>query len=86
MSESEELEKDVDAASCPMRCYAIGDRVIATRDIWQEADEHSPASMYAAKGDILIVRKIDMIYPVNVSHEGRPDNSFGVELDEIRFA
>lgn len=67
-------------------CYAIGDRVIATRDIWQEANDHSPASMYAAKGDVLIVRKVEMIYPVNVSHEDRLDSSFGVEFDEIRFA
>ena len=86
MSDSKEVPSDVDGASCPSRCYAIGDRVIATRDIWQDADEHAPASMYAAKGDVLVVRKIDLIYPVNVSHEDRLDCSFGVELDEIRFA
>lgn len=80
------IENAASPASRPSRCYAIGDRVIATRDIWQEADDHSPASKYAARGDVLIVRKVDLIYPVNVSHEDRLDNSFGVELDEIRFA
>lgn len=70
----------------PSHSYAIGDRVIATQDIWQEATEELPALMYAAKGDVLIVREIDKVYPVNVSHENRLDNSFGVEFYEIRFA
>jgi len=67
-----------------VRCYEVGDCVVATRDVWDEADDHSPASMYAAKGDLLIVRKIGQAYPVNVSHESRTDCSFGVELKEIR--
>ena len=63
--------------------YSIGDEVRATMDIWAEADEHSPASCYANKGDVLIVRAIDLAYPVNVSHKDRTDCSFGVELNEI---
>lgn len=64
---------------------AIGDKVIATRDIWQEADEYSPAGVLARKGDVLVVRKIEScVWDCYVSHEHITDNSFGVLTDEIR--
>lgn len=64
--------------------FRIGDRVIAVKDIWKDADEHGPASLYAQKGDVLVVRKVGLVWPLNVSHEDRTDCSFGVELDEVQ--
>jgi len=62
--------------------YAIGDRVVATRDI-------GPSGLYAHVGDVLVVRRVGSgPYPINVAHER--DNvlakSFCVMFDEIRLA
>ena len=63
--------------------FFIGQRVVAARDIWQEATEDLPFSRYAKRGDVLVVRKFGTHFPVYVSHENRTDNSFGVREDEI---
>jgi len=66
----------------------IGDIVTATRDIWQDANDHGPLTLLANRGDLLEVRKIGgEFWPIHVGHVHRePDAMFGVTLDEIREA
>ena len=68
--------------------YAVGNKVIATRDIWQESSDDHPESMYAKCGDILEVRKISgRFWHVYVAHpERKPGEMFGVRLHEIKAA
>lgn len=62
----------------------IGQTVVATRDIWSEADEYSPLRLFARAGETLIVRRVDNSpWAAGVSHEHITDNSFGVRADEI---
>ena len=74
-----------------MTTFRSGDKVIAARDIWQDADEDHPRSLLASRGDELtIVREnsieSDSQWPVTVRHDWAGDRSFGVNLDEIRPA
>lgn len=72
--------------------YTLGDRVIATRQIYQEPDGDSPGGELAACGDVLEVRKIRPTFPhgtfpISVAHPHRePSAMFGVKLNEIRPA
>jgi hypothetical protein len=65
----------------------VGQKVIAARDIVQEASDDFPAHLLATKGTVLIVRGAwthDGDLPVRVSHEHITDNSFRVSMNEIR--
>jgi len=65
---------------------AIGDRVIATQDIWQEADEDQPLTKLASRGDVLEVRRVGSAnWLAYVAHPGREAGAmFGVTKEEIR--
>jgi hypothetical protein len=65
---------------------SVGDRVIATQDIWQEADEDSPLSKLAGRGDILEVRRCgNGNWYAYVAHPEREARAmFGVTKSEIR--
>lgn len=80
-------------ASCPSRCYAVGDRVRMKRTLNEEADDELPGQHFCYKGEVLIVRRVtdekrprNGVWPVYVSHEHITDRSFGVMLDEIESA
>ena len=64
----------------------VGDYVQATRDIWQEANDHSPLMLLANHGDLLQVRKVGgEFWPLYVGHPRRePEAMFGVQDDEIQ--
>lgn len=63
----------------------VGDAVVATRDIWQDADEDHPRSLYASRGDQLEVRRgKSEFWFCYVAHPHRePTAMFGVNEDEI---
>jgi len=65
---------------------AIGDRVIATQDIWQEADEDQPLTKLASRGDVLVVRQAGSAnWLAYVAHPWREAGAmFGVTKAEIR--
>lgn len=65
--------------------FNIGDLVVASRDIYQEADDYFPRMMYARKGDILVIRQLrnSQVFPYNVSHQDVLNNSFCVSSFEI---
>jgi hypothetical protein len=65
---------------------SIGTRVIATQDIWQEADEEHPLSKLASRNDLLEVRRCgNGNWYAYVAHPGRePKAMFGVGKEEIR--
>jgi len=72
-----------------LNCYHVGDRVIATRYIWQDANEDHPAGALAECGDSLEVRRVSSAceWPVYVAHPCRgPEEMFGVNFNEIRLA
>lgn len=66
--------------------HRVGDLVVATRDIWQEADEDHPLRLYASKGDVLEVRSVgDRFFDMYVAHPDREKGiSFGVKFSEVR--
>ena len=65
----------------------VGDRVIATQDIWQEADEDQPLTKLASRGDALEVRRCgNHNWYAYVAHpEREPKDMFGVTRSEIRI-
>ena len=64
---------------------SVGDRVIATQDIWQEADEEHPLTKLASAGDVLEVRDMFRTWPIYVAHPEREARAmFGVTKSEIR--
>ncbi len=66
----------------------VGDKVRALADLISPADDYAPASCYAKKGDILVIRKIHQSaiqYNVSVSHEDVLDSTFGLSCDEIEM-
>jgi hypothetical protein len=67
---------------------AIGDRVIATHDIWQEASEDHPLTKLASRGDLLEVRRTgNANWFAYVAHPEREAKAmFGVTKSEIRKA
>ena len=69
----------------PMPKYRVGQRVRLLADIWDDGADHHPPGYLAHRGEELIVRSVDTgsTFPVYVSHKGRTDNSFGVQLTEI---
>ena len=70
------------------RPYAIGDRVVATRDICEGPDD-DPSGLYAHLGDVLEVRKLGSMraFAAYVAHPGdKPEKIFGVNVNEIRMA
>jgi hypothetical protein len=65
----------------------LGARVIATRPIYQEANEDTPGGLYAQEGDELEVRGVGRgdTFPFYVAHPDRePGAMFGVHAKEIR--
>lgn len=70
-----------------MEPLKIGDRVTATRLIYEGPNEDTPGGVYAQPGTVLIVRGFDYgeRYPVRVSHEDVERAYFGVEHDEIEI-
>lgn len=67
----------------------VGDEVVLTRDIYEEADDHSPGGYLARKGEKVIVRAADANarrFPYSVSHPHITNNSFGVTAEEIEDA
>ena len=64
----------------------IGDRVIATQDIWQEAGEDWPLTKLASRGDLLEVRRAgNENWFAYVAHPDREAKAmFGVTKSEIR--
>jgi hypothetical protein len=65
--------------------YAVGDKVRLTRDIWDDGEDHHPPGYLAKKGEVLIVRKVN-IRSLSVSHEHIADSAFRVLLDEVESA
>lgn len=63
----------------------IGQKVRATKGIYEPPDECAPGGYLCRKGEELIVRAIvpASAYPIKVSHEHITDNSFGVTPEEI---
>lgn len=67
--------------------YEVGDTVVATHDIIQDASGDWPRSKLAEKGDELIVRSTARHgFVAYVSHPAITTGSFGVYGDEIRKA
>lgn len=68
--------------------FTVGQKVIAVKDIWVEANDCSPGLHYASKDDVLIVRKLNEggVHRYGVSHERVVDRCFWVAGDEIRPA
>jgi hypothetical protein len=66
----------------------IGDRVIATQDIWQEVSEDHPLTKLASRGDMLEVRRAgNGNWFAYVAHPEREAKAmFGVTKSEIRKA
>lgn len=64
-----------------------GDRVIATKDVYEHPSGDSPGGYLCRRGETLIVRRVagedDIGWPLHVSHEHITDNSFGVHLHEV---
>lgn len=68
----------------PQSEFAVNDKVRLLVDIWDDGADHHPPGYLAHRGEIVFVRSTEpRTFPVYVSHEGRLDNSFGVELSEI---
>jgi len=65
---------------------AVGDKVIATRNIWSAANEDSPMYLCAYRGDILEIRRLGSCgWACYVAHpEKEPGSMFGVEAGEIK--
>lgn len=66
----------------------INDKVIALRDLFEEATGDNPRLIFARKRDVLVIREIlpeTSAYDFAVSHEGVTDRSFKVESSEIQL-
>lgn len=73
-----------------MSAYHIGQRVKLTKDIWEDADEFSPAGYLGRKGDLLTIKRL--FEPtqfksgryISIAHDWVTNGaSFGVTPDEI---
>ena len=64
-----------------------GDRVRANRDLWQETSDCHPHSLYAAKGDELVIRDLTpgaaWTFVLGVSHPERTDAMFACAPEEL---
>jgi hypothetical protein len=65
----------------------VNSKVRLLKDVYEDADDHSPGGYLARKGETLVIRHITpgghWLY--RVSHENITDNSFGVTADEIEL-
>jgi len=72
-----------------MSTFTVGQRVRALTHLINPANDHSPQSCYASKGDLLIVRRVrpagEIFYNISVSHEDITDRTFGVTEAEIEL-
>ena len=70
--------------------YSTGQRVRMLKSVGDPPSGDSPGGTCAFKGDIVIVRKVNLNaewFPFHVSHEDVTDGStFGVAADEIELA
>lgn len=55
----------------------VGDRVVLTKDIWDDGADHHPPGYLARAGEVLVVRE-DNMTSICVSHEHRTDASFRI--------
>jgi hypothetical protein len=66
--------------------FHVGQRVRVLEAVGDAPSGDAPGGVYATRGEILVVRKINpstFAYPIQVSHEDITDSSFGVKLTEI---
>ena len=74
---------DAGTASASSACYAVGDQVVARRDVFEPVSDDAPGGLLCTKGDVLIIRELKN-FRIYVSHPDVTDNSFWVYQDEIR--
>lgn len=71
----------------PRKAMREGEAVVARRDIIEEANDYSPRSLLAAKGDRLVLLRVgeptvDRPYSLSVAHPGAR-GSFLCSPDEV---
>ena len=62
----------------------IGTKIRATKDIWDDGEDHHPPGYCAYKGDTLIVREVFNTY-LAVSHEDILNSSFRIFNEEFEL-